>query len=240
MAPTSSKVGWQSSPKTRGTTDLLFSCATTLFLCAWTAYHPNVPTGRGPWARVGHRLTWMAIAVIAPEVVLWCAWDYDVSEQQKARVLTKKRREPWTLEHTFFALTGGYALPSPIPSQPQVTQTSKGVLLFVRLDLFPPVSSCGISDKSKADGIAKTLVCLQADWFIVQIIARTVAKLPVTTLEIHVLVHVLCTFAICGVWFEKGYDVGEAILVENEEGRDLAAFFEMKGSGVSTSLVKCI
>lgn len=69
------QVGWQSAPNVRGTFDLLISCLVTLSLCAWTAYHPNVFETKSEWKRFTKRIVWMGIAVLAPEVVLWCAWD---------------------------------------------------------------------------------------------------------------------------------------------------------------------
>lgn len=310
MPPT--KVGWQSRPNVRGTPDLLFSCATTLFLCAWTAYHPNIPTGRGKRSRLAHRFVWMLIAVAVPEFVLWCAseqwWaarklrqsvntilsqentEISGGERKECRVckekdeleaqsasaevasvdgdaepetesvpeeleisilrensrvptpqteeVSTKRREPWTLEQAFFALAGGYVLPPTDPSLPPLTLTAKGILLLIQLSILPSTPPSAISDKSKADAFAKAIVCLQAMWFIVQMIGRAIAKLPITTLEIHVLAHVLCAFAIYAVWFEKGYDVGDPIVVGSEEGQALAALFEMDGIEVSVFLLR--
>ena len=154
------------------------------------------------------------------------------STPQKEEILVK-REEPWTLEQAFFALAGGYALPSTDPSLPPVPLTANGVLLLCRLGVLPSTPPSAISDKSKADAFAKALVCVQAGWFIVQMIARAIAKLPITTLEVHVLAHVLCAFAIYAVWFEKGYDIGDAIVIDSEEGRALGALFEMEGVEVS-------
>jgi hypothetical protein len=140
---------------------------------------------------------------------------------------------PWTLSQAFFALSGGYSIPSSSQSHPHSTLTATGVLFLLHLNLLPQASPSAISDKSKADAIAKVFVCCQTGWFIVQVIARAVAKLPITTLEIHVLVHVVCAFAVYAVWFEKGYDVGEAIIVDGEEGRDLGALLALRGGVVS-------
>jgi hypothetical protein len=74
-AATRQTVGWKSTPRVRGTFDLLLSCLTTLSLCAWTAYHPNVYAHRAGWKILSHRITWMLVAVLFPEVVLWCAWE---------------------------------------------------------------------------------------------------------------------------------------------------------------------
>lgn len=152
-----------------------------------------------------------------------------------ASISEDSKMAPWTLSQAFFALSGGYALPSTNPKHPPTPLTTTGILLLLRLNLLPQVSPSAISDKSKADGIAKVLVCTQAGWFLLQVVARAAAKLPITTLEIHVLAHVVCAFAIYFVWFQKGYDVGEPVVVDSEEGKDLAALFALNGHAVSPS-----
>src|SRR5689334_2056754 len=49
-----------------------------------------------------------------------------------------------------------------------------------------------ITDKSKADTFQKILVLIQVSWMIMQCIARWMYKLPLTLLEIHTMVHVVC------------------------------------------------
>ncbi|KAK7530867.1 uncharacterized protein J3D65DRAFT_139927 [Phyllosticta citribraziliensis] len=66
---------WAASPTQRGTYQLLLGCLTTLSLCAWTAYHPNVRASRGAARALGRRGAWMLAAVVAPEVVLYYAWE---------------------------------------------------------------------------------------------------------------------------------------------------------------------
>lgn len=349
-AHTPSVVGWTSTPQVRGTFDLLLSCLTTLSLCAWTAYHPNVQGTRSEWKRMVRRLGWMIVAVFVPEIVLWSAWEqwwaarrlratvngfgrraFDgvgvcvdgmwegkgegieecatcggeadrrirddplcwlgeeglgldvlfgdggcevhrstVGERRDSaasgasgrlvetgseRRSSLQRRsssrarsslgtssiseedeleledpyEPWTMEQAFFALSGGYAIPSPKASQtikaPNLTLTPEGLLYLARLGLLPRTSPASVSDKSKADHIAKALVCLQAGWFLIQTIARLAQKLPVTVLEVHVLAHVLCAFAMYAIWIDKPYDVGSPIMVEDERVRNLGALW---------------
>ncbi|KAK7519351.1 uncharacterized protein IWZ02DRAFT_290446 [Phyllosticta citriasiana] len=77
---------WHPSPKTRGTYQLLLGCLTTLSLCAWTAYHPNVRPHRGTACALWRRFTWILAAVVAPEVVLYHAW-----EQRWTASLLRKR-----------------------------------------------------------------------------------------------------------------------------------------------------
>lgn len=319
-------VGWYSTPQVRGTFDLLLSCLTTLSLCAWTAYHPNVHAHRSEWKVLSHRATWMLIAVLFPEVVLWCAWeqwwaarklgneinvlgegafdgvgsggeekaecdvcdlaegdeddgkmsldDYHLnllfeengsppasqpltdSREQIAELKTsgppKKPVSPWirvrkvfkiprktnekdnrpanwTTSQAFFALSGGFAVPSSnFHPSPQLTLTSPALVFLARHGLLPRSSPTAVADKSKADTIAKLLVCIQAGWFFIQCIARTAQNLPLTLLEIHVLAHVLCAFAMYAVWAAKPYDVGSPILCEDERVVQLAAFWALQ------------
>jgi hypothetical protein len=67
--------GWTEAPNSRGTFDLLLGCLTSLALCAWTAYHPNIHPDHGIWRTLKRRLLWMVVAVFVPEIVLFCAWE---------------------------------------------------------------------------------------------------------------------------------------------------------------------
>lgn len=66
-------------------------------------------------------------------------------------------------------------------------------------------------DKGKASSIAKLLSSFQALWLLVQSIARWQAKLPITLLEIHVLIQVFFTFILIACWWQKPLDVNEPI-----------------------------
>ena len=61
-----------------------------------------------------------------------------------------------------------------------------------------------IDDKSKADTIQKTLVVIQVLWMIMQCIARRVGGLPLSFLEIHTVIHVVCAVFLYACWFEVG------------------------------------
>jgi hypothetical protein len=70
-----------------------------------------------------------------------------------------------------------------------------------------------IQDKSKSDGLANTFVFVQSVWFIIQAIARAVANLPVTKLEIVTLAYIVINFTICMVWWGKPRNVNRPIRV---------------------------
>lgn len=320
-------VGWIETPKTRGTFDLLLSCLTTLSLCAWTAYHPNVHAMQSEWKRTGHRLVWMCVAVFLPEVVLFCAWEqwwaakklrdtinglgkhaFDglgtQGEEEKCPVCgtedheaprseedelvprtshdshisiqsqhaptqlpAKVERKPkatvpklgifkrlfqrrpktskpplepptWTLEQSFFALSGGFALPTPyLPNITHLTLTPPALTFLAQHGLLPSSTPEAVTDKSKSNNIAKTFVCIQASWFLIQCLARVAQKLPLSLLEVHVITHVLCAFAMYVVWFQKPYEVGSPILCDNPLVVEWGAFWALDVQGVSLLFV---
>ena len=64
-----------------------------------------------------------------------------------------------------------------------------------------------IWDKSKADHLIKTIVCIQICWLMVTIVARAIQKLAITTIELVTVPIVLCTVATYFCWFHKPADV---------------------------------
>ena len=97
-------------------------------------------------------------------------------------------RHPWTMGHGYYALMGGLAIRIPrnlpesrkfLPSDQDETRfiTRHGVhLLLWELengrDELPNLSAEEIRSKSKANGLAKALVCFQALWFIAACLTR--------------------------------------------------------------------
>ncbi|KAH7459869.1 hypothetical protein FOMA001_g19865 [Fusarium oxysporum f. sp. matthiolae] len=59
-----------------------------------------------------------------------------------------------------------------------------------------------VDDKSKADVIQKTLVVIQVLWMVMQCIARRMSDLPLSLLEIHTMVHVICATLLYACWFK--------------------------------------
>ena len=65
---------WASAPGVRGTSQILWSCILTLVACVYTALHLNVPPhNEGQWQFLWRKIKWVAIALFAPEIVLYCA-----------------------------------------------------------------------------------------------------------------------------------------------------------------------
>lgn len=96
-------------------------------------------------------------------------------------------RHTWTLTHGFYAVSGGYALqiPKDLPEAERFLPSDTDEIWFLderliefwadhetRRNELPNLSKEEIKSKSKAGSMAKTLVCVQAMWFIMQFITR--------------------------------------------------------------------
>ena len=56
---------------------IIFSCTSTMFLCTWVAYHPDVPKNnphQAWWTKLFRRIRYMLVALLAPEYVFFNAF----------------------------------------------------------------------------------------------------------------------------------------------------------------------
>ncbi|KAF8417484.1 hypothetical protein EV426DRAFT_578114 [Tirmania nivea] len=89
------------------------------------------------------------------------------------------------------------------------TLTPRGVLFLAQ----QPGGFCNellptqVRDRSKAGTLAKVIVVFQALWMVIQVLCRTAAGLTVALLEVHVILHVLCSLYMYFVWWDKPVDI---------------------------------
>lgn len=150
-------------------------------------------------------------------------------------------RSEWTLVHGFYALMGGFAFASPsgtvLPNDlTRATITPSGLRFLLELtpEALPDITADQIKDKSKADGLKKTIVCIQALWFCIQCITRVSQSLPVSLLELNTVGHALCTLVIYLLWWHKPLDVEEPTLITDPTLFPLFAYMWMS-SRISAS-----
>lgn len=77
-----------------------------------------------------------------------------------------------------------------------------GVLQLARMGYFLPIERSKINDKSKADTLQKMLVMTQVTWMATQCIFRLGYGLPISLLEIHTMVHVICAVVMFMFWIK--------------------------------------
>lgn len=106
--------------------------------------------------------------------------------------------------------------------------------------MIPDVSSGHIKDKSKANGLAKFLICVQAIWYGIQVITRLSQGLAVTMLELNVFAHVLCALLTYAFWWNKPLDIEvptTIYTVDAKAGSICAAFWSRARMGWRTPVM---
>ena len=217
-------------PDTRSIVEILWTCASTLILATWVSVHLNIPPkGASGFRSVVLRFGAMLTTILAPEATLQWA----IIEWRQARQLTKKITElrvkngkkqcackslsfestqantsidpEWTMTHSFYVVMGGFALKDGAilrPVEPTEFPDKVG-----REFAFPTISEEEIKDKSKGDGLTKTLAIFQLLWFSVQLIGRLAKGWAATELEVLTFATCLMTLAIYFLWWNKGLDI---------------------------------
>jgi hypothetical protein len=110
----------------------------------------------------------------------------------------------FSLVYCFFVIMGGFVIDTQEidPKHAHLTITSDGILSLAAEGHFLSIDESQISDRSKADILAKGLVCLQVTWMLVQCVARKAAGYPLTALELHTFSHVCCALIIYVLWLK--------------------------------------
>ncbi|KAK3342075.1 hypothetical protein B0T25DRAFT_626451 [Lasiosphaeria hispida] len=181
--------GWRSSPDTRGTGDIIWSCLLTIFLCTWTSICVNVPPLNST------------------------AWDQLTAAKRSIQDFADIGHLGWTLRHGFFADMGGFVLhptdfvPFPINVNQLHYLVAHGYIDYSTIHL----SLGEINDRNKFDSMSRLLSFVQLLWTTVNIIARAVNGLYITTLEITTIAFVFCSLCTYVFWREKPSGVTEPI-----------------------------
>jgi len=84
---------WVSGPSIRGTSDILYSCILTLFLCVWTSIHLDIAPGRKSWENLFNRFFFMLLAMVFPELVLFYAFNEWSSVRQLCKSLNEAAKQ---------------------------------------------------------------------------------------------------------------------------------------------------
>jgi len=145
---------------------------------------------------------------------------------------TVRRWSDVTMVSAFFIVMGGFAFDVPHhPAISYVALTPEGFLNFARRQFIMPniLNNKEIADRSKADSLAKFLVCVQAMWMVVNCIARKASGLPTTLVELNVVVHVVVAVAVYVLWWHKPLAVAHPIILTGQS-------FSGTGSGAEQKI----
>ena len=167
----------------------------------------------------------MILTISGPEFVFAFAAGQRAKAERAGKALEKVGYSEWTLRHSFYLNMGGFVL-QPRDSEPFPLHWEHLVYLLKEgLLAYPDITTEEISDKSKANGIAKALACLQTGWFVMQCLSRVYRHLPLTALELTTIGYVWCTWAIYVQWLKKPLDVQLPTTLRIEaSAREIRAF----------------
>ncbi|ROW00019.1 hypothetical protein VPNG_08358 [Cytospora leucostoma] len=105
----------------------------------------------------------------------------------------------------------------------EATLTPKAVAEVIRSGHKIDIPSERIEDRSKQDAFQKILVAGQVSWMALQCVVRRCYGLPLTLLEVHTMVHVVCAISMYCFWLKKPQDVHEPEVVSPAGWTDLLA-----------------
>jgi hypothetical protein len=172
--------------------------------------HLNVPAKQDTYLTISFRKArWLLLGILAPEVPMlfacgqWASAKRSVAEMQKLGYDSSQ----WSLEHAFYADSGGFELQP--PDEEPFPVTAKQVRYLVQngyMDL-PKITRKEIWDKSNADKFTKFCACFQTAWLVTQTIGRGIERLTITPLEVSSIALALTSLTTLYFWLHKPLDV---------------------------------
>ena len=224
--------GWVSTDCGRGTSDILWSCLATIFLCVWTIIHLPIPCrsrfaagrlvpGESPrtWKNwiIGSGIVPAMISIIAPEFVTLIA----ISDFLEARY-TKERmtKMNWTITHAFFLNMGGICLKTPSGI---LLQLDDGMLDSAMMDSkdwlseVKKIEDVHIDEHAKSNLLTKLIACGQALWLVTQVLSRISQHQVVTLLEVSTTAYAACALTAYVFWWRKPQNPSLTIMIPSSD-----------------------
>ncbi|KAF8644493.1 hypothetical protein AX16_008433 [Volvariella volvacea WC 439] len=191
--------------KIRSTSELVWNCLGTIFICTYVAIHPNMPDRNATKSeKMWQKVKTCLYALLAPEAVIVMA----MRQRFNASMIAKQfRGHGWTMTHGFFMIMGGM-MQEDGDGYKVVTIDEYGLswLGVERKEggiMLPTISEDEIQDKAKGDFLTKLVVVIQTSWFVIQCIARHAQGLVVTEIELVTLAFATLNVITYLLWWSK-------------------------------------
>jgi len=223
--------GLDESLQMRTTSEILFGCIITIFLCSSYCIRPNISSPNASNIRVlGRKLNVSFWMILCPElIIIWALKQWreantfaskysgnvfspnHTSGYFSMRTLADRR---WTVMHGQFVIMGGFLLFQ--DNRPvQVLSPQKFTDLLDSACIDPPsITKDEIKRKGSSLPILAAITLLQTLWFVTQCIARGARGLALTQLEMVTLylasTHALLLF----FWWQKPLDARNSIRLQ--------------------------
>lgn len=111
------------------------------------------------------------------------------------------------MTHSFYVVMGGFALHNETESIYRPVDPDDFPNIVGQQFAFPNISEEEIQDRSKGDGLTKTIAIFQLLWFSVQLIGRLIKGWAATELEVLTFATCIMTVVIYFFWWDKPLDV---------------------------------
>ena len=230
--------GWVSTNCGRGTSDILWSCLATIFLCVWTIIHLPVPCH----SRIENGILmpgepqlstkrWFiksgiatgVLTVMSPEFLSARAVSELFEAWRTQKRMQQSTNKSWTLTHSFFLHMGGFCLESlsgfrlqleecdiehAISGDPQASAHS-----LDWLSKLQKVSEDQIQRHAKSDRLTKLISCVQTLWLVAQVISRACQHQAITLLEISATAYAALALVAYVAWWKKPQSSDLAIMI---------------------------
>ena len=148
--------GWKANPDGRGTLNIIWSCAVTVFLCCWTSVCVNIPARTDGWfEQYRDKFNLALLGLLGPEFLFLLA----IGQQDQARRSVMRFREAgfndWTMTHAFFVNMGGHVIE--IPGSEAFPVNSDQLLYLIAHGYIecPTTEKADIDDRNKSDTLAR-------------------------------------------------------------------------------------
>ncbi|KAF8856757.1 hypothetical protein BDZ45DRAFT_593776 [Acephala macrosclerotiorum] len=242
--PQNNTLVWRPESRTRGSFNILSTCLITLVSCVWTAVHLNLPKHEDSndsdsdlplrqrirrWFTsrqfLWRKCAWVVLGLLTPEMVTLFS-PVMIPPFLALECYQLKDDLDWQKIHAYYGTMGGFAFhvgtDAGLPFEGRMTITPAGLRFLATYapELIPRITPAEIEDKSKADGLAKFLVCIQATWFCLQCVTRMAQRLSISLLELNTFAHALCALFTYTRWWKKPLSIREPSLVKSESGND--------------------
>ncbi|KDR73261.1 hypothetical protein GALMADRAFT_727609 [Galerina marginata CBS 339.88] len=186
-------------PSMRSKWDIVWSCFVTIFICSWVSVHPNIPRpGDGRWRKALRRLELMSFTIFSPELIIFWASKQWLAARYFAKCYSK---DGWTMVHGYFIQMGGFVLYDGDKAVGLLGPEELKELVGKKRITVPTITEEEIRDKSKGDGLSKTVIIIQTTWFIAQCAARSVRGLIVTEMELVTLALATVDVLVYAFWW---------------------------------------
>jgi len=101
-------------PDGRGTVDIIWACAFTIFLSCWSSFCVNVAAkGESHWNKLLSKFHGACLGVVGPEFFFALALGQCDSARLSVEQFRSTGYSRWTIRHAFFADMGAFVLQMP-------------------------------------------------------------------------------------------------------------------------------